>query len=77
MLDSSTDLVFILLIAAAAIFYSSRHFLRKDQLPEFLESLLTHHAKTLALVLLGCVAILVFFGIFSIIYTTGSATPSP
>ena len=77
MFESSIDMVFTLLIVAAAIFYSSRHFLRKDQLPEFLESLLTNHTKALAFVLLGCVVILVFFGLFSILYTTTGQTPGP
>ena len=72
-MESSTDLVFTLLIATAAIFYGSRHLYRKGEMPEFFESMLTHRTKTVVVILLICVGVLVFFGLFSIIYALGNS----
>jgi hypothetical protein len=78
MITSTTDLVFVLFIATAAIFYSSRHFLRKNQVPVFLENLLEKHTKKMAVVLLISIGIMALFGLISIFYAlTGGDSPTP
>ena len=77
MITSTTDLVFVLFIATAAIFYSSRHFLRKGQIPEFLEQLLEHHTQKMALIILFLVGALVIFGLVSVFYAiSGNDVPN-
>jgi len=79
MISSTTDLVFVLFIATAAIFYSSRHFLRKNQIPVFLEKLLEKHTKKMAFVLLVGIIIMALFGLISIFYALigGDSSAAP
>tara|TARA_B100000925_G_C21715501_1_gene348593 strand:+ start:345 stop:581 length:237 start_codon:yes stop_codon:yes gene_type:complete len=75
MISSTTDLVFVLFIATAAIFYSSRHFLRKNQVPVFLENLLARHTKKMAVVLLISIGLMALFGLISIFYALMGGDP--
>jgi hypothetical protein len=75
MISSTTDLVFVIFIATAAIFYSSRHFLRKNQVPVFLENLLEKHTKTMAALLLVGIGIMALFGLISIFYALMGGDP--